>query len=98
MSSVYLPESMQKLFGIIFSPVAWLLGVSWNDCAAIGELLGERLVTNEFIAFIDLGKICNISHIFIAFVHRSCWTSDNFRIGDVTVDHHHYSDRSHLNY
>ena len=45
--------------GCIFAPVAWLLGVSWNDCASIGRLLGERLVTNEFIAFIDLGKIKN---------------------------------------
>ncbi len=37
------------------SPGCW--ACSWNDCAAIGSLLGERLVTNEFIAFIDLGKI-----------------------------------------
>jgi len=50
---------MEQLFGYIFAPVAWLLGVSWNDCASIGRLLGERLVTNEFIAFIDLGKIRN---------------------------------------
>jgi CNT family concentrative nucleoside transporter len=53
----WIPPSMEQLFGMIFSPVAWLLGVSWNDCATIGRLLGERLVTNEFIAFIDLGKI-----------------------------------------
>ena len=55
----WIPSSMEQLFGYIFSPVAWLLGVSWNDCATIGRLLGERLVTNEFIAFIDLGKIKN---------------------------------------
>jgi CNT family concentrative nucleoside transporter len=55
----WIPASMEQLFGIVFSPVAWLLGVSWNDCASIGRLLGERLVTNEFIAFIDLGKIRN---------------------------------------
>jgi CNT family concentrative nucleoside transporter len=53
----WIPNSMEQLFGYIFAPVAWLLGVSWNDCASIGRLLGERLVTNEFIAFIDLGKI-----------------------------------------
>jgi CNT family concentrative nucleoside transporter len=53
----WVPGSMEQLFGMIFAPVAWLLGVSWNDCATIGRLLGERLVTNEFIAFIDLGKI-----------------------------------------
>jgi CNT family concentrative nucleoside transporter len=53
----WIPPSMQDLFGIVFSPVAWLLGVSFDDCASIGRLLGERLVTNEFIAFIDLGTI-----------------------------------------
>jgi CNT family concentrative nucleoside transporter len=53
----WFPESMQQLLGWIFAPVAWLLGVPWRDCASIGQLLGERLVTNEVIAFIDLGKI-----------------------------------------
>ena len=53
----WFPASMQQLFGIVFAPIAWLLGVPWKDCSAIGQLLGERLVTNEFIAFIDLGKI-----------------------------------------
>jgi concentrative nucleoside transporter, CNT family len=53
----WFPASMQQLFGIVFAPIAWLLGVPWSDCSAIGQLLGERLVTNEFIAFIDLGKI-----------------------------------------
>jgi CNT family concentrative nucleoside transporter len=53
----WIPKSMEELFGLIFAPVAWLLGVSWKDAYAIGQLLGERLVTNEFIAFIDLGKI-----------------------------------------
>jgi CNT family concentrative nucleoside transporter len=53
----WIPGSMQQLFAIVFAPIAWLLGVSWKDCATIGQLLGERLVTNEFIAFIDLGKV-----------------------------------------
>lgn len=55
----WIPVSMERLFGFVFSPVAWLLGVSWNDCATVGRLLGERLVTNEFVAFLDLGKIRN---------------------------------------
>jgi CNT family concentrative nucleoside transporter len=53
----WFPSSMQQLFGFVFAPIAWLLGVPWHDCSTIGQLLGERLVTNEFIAFIDLGKI-----------------------------------------
>ncbi len=55
----WVPDSLQKIFGIVFAPVAWLLGVSWKDSAAIGNLLGTRLVLNEFIAFIDLGTIKN---------------------------------------
>jgi CNT family concentrative nucleoside transporter len=53
----WIPASLQQIFGFIFAPVAWLLGVSWKDAPAIGNLLGTRLVLNEFVAFIDLGKI-----------------------------------------
>jgi len=53
----WLPSSLQTIFGLVFAPIAWLLGVQWNDCASIGNLLGTRLVLNEFVAFIDLGKI-----------------------------------------
>jgi len=53
----WLPDSMQGILGRIFAPVAWLLGVRWNDCAAVGNLLGTRLILNEFVAFVDLGKI-----------------------------------------
>jgi CNT family concentrative nucleoside transporter len=53
----WVPASMEKLFGIIFSPVAWLLGVPWKDAATIGDLLGTRLVLNEFVAFLKLGPM-----------------------------------------
>jgi concentrative nucleoside transporter, CNT family len=53
----WLPDSMQKLFGVVFAPVAWLMGVSWKDCTAIGNLLGTRLVLNEFVAFLQLGPM-----------------------------------------
>jgi CNT family concentrative nucleoside transporter len=53
----WLPNSMQGILGVIFAPIAWLLGVRWNDCAAVGNLLGTRLILNEFVAFVDLGKI-----------------------------------------
>jgi len=53
----WVPASLQTIFGFVFAPVAWLMGVSWKDASAIGNLLGTRLVLNEFVAFIDLGKI-----------------------------------------
>ncbi len=49
--------TLQQIFGYVFSPVAWLLGVSYNDCQSIGNLLGTRLVLNEFIAFQQLGPM-----------------------------------------
>jgi CNT family concentrative nucleoside transporter len=53
----WVPASLQTVFGFLFAPVAWLMGVSWKDAPAIGNLLGTRLVLNEFVAFIDLSKV-----------------------------------------
>lgn len=51
------PLSMQRIFGAVFAPVAWVMGVPWKDCAHIGNLLGTRLVLNEFIAYSGLGEM-----------------------------------------
>src|SRR5262249_23085196 len=53
----WLPESLEKLFGLVFAPVAWIMGVPWKDASAIGDLLGTRLVLNEFVAFLKLGPM-----------------------------------------
>jgi CNT family concentrative nucleoside transporter len=53
----WFPESMQQLFGVLFAPVAWLMGVSWKDAYTVGNLLGTRLVLNEFVAFLQLGPL-----------------------------------------
>jgi CNT family concentrative nucleoside transporter len=53
----WLPESLQKIFGVVFAPIAWLMGVTWKDATAIGNLLGTRLVLNEFVAFLELAPI-----------------------------------------
>jgi concentrative nucleoside transporter, CNT family len=52
----WLPGSLEAIFGKVFAPVAWILGVPWKDASTIGNLLGTRLVTNEFVAFVELGK------------------------------------------
>jgi len=49
--------SLEGIFGLIFSPIAWLLGVPFHDCATIGSLLGTRLTLNEFVAFTQLGPM-----------------------------------------
>jgi len=47
--------SLQRLLGLVFAPLAWLIGVPAADCAAVGGLLGTRTVLNELIAYFDLG-------------------------------------------
>ena len=46
--------SLQKIAGWVMAPVAYMMGVAWQDCKAVGELLGTRVVLNELIAFKDL--------------------------------------------
>ena len=52
--------SLQTIFGWVFAPVAWSLGVPWKDAATIGNLLGTRMVLNEFIAFAQLGGMKDV--------------------------------------
>ena len=51
----WFPSSMESILGVLFSPVAWVIGVPWRDCPAIGNLLGTRMVLNELVAFSMLG-------------------------------------------
>jgi len=53
----WFPESLQQVFGWIFAPVAWVIGIPWNDCKAIGNLLGTRMVINELVAFQQLATL-----------------------------------------
>jgi CNT family concentrative nucleoside transporter len=53
----WFPENLQTVLGWVGRPVAWLLGVSWQDSGAVGSLLGTRTVLNEFIAFSQLGPM-----------------------------------------
>jgi CNT family concentrative nucleoside transporter len=53
----WLPVSLQQIFAWLFAPIAWLMGVAWDDCSTIGNLLGTRLVLNEFVAFLQLGPL-----------------------------------------
>lgn len=48
---------LQDIFGIVFSPIAWLLGVPWHDAHTVGRLMGEKLVINEFVAYTDLAAM-----------------------------------------
>jgi CNT family concentrative nucleoside transporter len=51
------PASLEQVLGVIFSPVAWLIGVPWKDCPQVGNLLGTRMVINELFAYTKLGEL-----------------------------------------
>jgi CNT family concentrative nucleoside transporter len=51
----WFPQSLESIFGTIFAPIAWLIGIPWKDCGAIGNLLGTRMALNEVVAFTLLG-------------------------------------------
>src|ERR1700690_3390393 len=53
----WFPSSVEQIFGWLFSPVAWVIGIPWKDCHTVGNLLGLRTVTNELVAFQRLGPM-----------------------------------------
>ena len=49
--------SLQQIFGWVFAPIAWSMGVPWQDAPTIGNLLGTRMALNEFVAYSQLGPL-----------------------------------------
>ena len=45
------PSKLESILGVIFAPVAWLIGIPWHDCMTIGNLLGTRMALNELVAY-----------------------------------------------
>ncbi|MCB9758630.1 MAG: NupC/NupG family nucleoside CNT transporter [Alphaproteobacteria bacterium] len=53
------PLSLARILGWVFSPIAFAMGVPWDEAAVVGRLLGEKLVLTEFIAYVSLGGLVN---------------------------------------
>ncbi|HEX4122858.1 MAG TPA: nucleoside transporter C-terminal domain-containing protein [Verrucomicrobiae bacterium] len=53
----WFPPSLEMVLGWLFAPVAWLIGIPWKDAGQIGSLLGIRMVSNELIAYGQLGAL-----------------------------------------
>jgi len=51
------PLSMSIILGYILSPLAWIIGIPWNEAVVVGGLIGEKVVINEFVAYMHLGEI-----------------------------------------
>lgn len=55
--AAWFPQSLDILLGWIFAPIAWAMGVARQDMVTVGNLLGTRMVLNEFVAFANLGEM-----------------------------------------
>jgi CNT family concentrative nucleoside transporter len=53
----WFPSSIESILGVLFAPVAWVIGIPKPDCLAVGNLLGIRMVLNELVAFKTLGPM-----------------------------------------
>jgi len=51
----WFPTSLERIFGVLFAPIAWVIGIPWKDCGIVGNLLGTRMALNELVAFSMLG-------------------------------------------
>src|SRR5690606_26098053 len=49
--------SLQRILGWLFAPLAWLIGIPFREIQLAGELLGEKTIMNEFVAFVHLAEI-----------------------------------------
>ena len=55
--AAFFPDSLGMLLGWLFRPIAWAIGVPWQDATSVGNLLGTRMVLNEFVAYLQLGEM-----------------------------------------
>mgnify|MGYP001049721686 FL=1 len=53
----YSSLSFEAILGYTLSPFAWIMGVPWQDCLTVGQLLGEKTILNEFVAYGNLGSL-----------------------------------------
>lgn len=53
----YKTFSFQFIIGYLCAPIAWLVGVDWNDALLVGQLIGEKTILNEFYAYVTLGDM-----------------------------------------
>ncbi|TYT25721.1 NupC/NupG family nucleoside CNT transporter [Luteimonas viscosa] len=51
------PTTLSTLLGYLLAPLAWLIGVPWEDAGTVGGLIGTKVVLNEFVAYVQLGEI-----------------------------------------
>ena len=66
------PLTIQRITGWIFAPLAWAMGMSWEEALIGGELLGTRLVLTEFVAYLDMAKLTLSDHGKVIMLYGLC--------------------------
>jgi len=51
------PITMQRILGLVFAPVAWLIGIPWSEAKTAGSLIGVKTVLNELLAYLELSQL-----------------------------------------
>ncbi len=51
------PVTLQKLVGFVFAPIAWLIGIPWQEAMTAGALLGVKTIINEFVAYLEMAQL-----------------------------------------
>ena len=64
--------TLQRIFGVGFAPIAWLMGIPWSEALTAGNLLGTKTVLNEFVAYLELadlnpGALSPRSHLVVSY-------------------------------
>lgn len=86
--------NLQFIFGCVFAPVAWIIGIEGGNLLLVGQLLGEKMVLNEFVAFISLnnmleGNVLNNDRTYMIATYALCgfanFGSMGIQIGGIAV-------------
>lgn len=55
------PLTIKRIFGWLFAPVMWAIGVSWSDAQIAGQLMGTKAILNEYVAFLEFSQLADDS-------------------------------------
>ncbi|MBB5208800.1 NupC/NupG family nucleoside CNT transporter [Chiayiivirga flava] len=64
------PTDLANLLGLLLAPLAWVIGVPWQDATVVGGLIGQKVVINEFVAYLQLADIVNCKTTGVALTNQ----------------------------
>lgn len=87
--SIEKPLTLSMIFGWVLAPIAWVIGVPWEDCRGVGELLGIRMVINEFVAYMKMPEMELSARAYVIATYAFCgfanFSSIAIQIGGIST-------------